>query len=699
MKRNHMILAAAVFGLATLAVAQMTPWFQWTFLPKARMDVIIGEASGETAYGHILVLGGIPRARKPAEFSGRFMETEYILERLKSYGLADASVRLSPGKETWNGLAGELWETRPGTKKLASLTDLKAMLVQGSSNADVTTDLVWIGEGGPKDLEGQDVTGRIVVTSGPVGAVHESACLEKGAAGVVAFPETSTADPLAIPWRGIRGKGDKTAAFAFYLPLREGTILRDRLKREEKITVRAFVRAETRSYDDQTVMASIPGADKDGPEILVTAHLFEGVVKQDANDDFSGCAAILEAARTLRALIDDGRLPLPKRTIRFLWVPEISGSIDYVRAERERIRRTLCDINLDMVGLKLSRSSSFLTLMRTSYGNPHYVNDVMENYYRYIGESTRSYVVNGFTGVAETRIVAPSGSDEPLLYYMGTHFGASDHEVFNDWGVGVPGVVMNTWPDPWYHTSQDRPDKIDPTEMKRASIITAAAAYTIAAADDGMAGRIAAEIVANAAGRLGHQLARGVEEVQRADRSSLTTAYKRARGFIESAGTNERNTLDSVLELAADKPAFGKYLEGQKAAVSGLEQAAVVALTNSTELAVGSLGVSPAAAKLDSLEAAASAIIPRPSDKVKANGYGGYKPLIEAALKVSGGPESFGADQSLARVAPEIHLLSNGRNTALAIKKMLDTQYPRETSLKSVIGYLEVLKKAGLVTY
>ncbi len=36
--------------LASLtAASQMTPWFQWTFLPQSQMDLIIGEASGETA--------------------------------------------------------------------------------------------------------------------------------------------------------------------------------------------------------------------------------------------------------------------------------------------------------------------------------------------------------------------------------------------------------------------------------------------------------------------------------------------------------------------------------------------------------------------------------------------------------------------------------------------------------------------------
>ncbi len=67
------------------------------------------------------------------------------------------------------------------------------------------------------------------------------------------------------------------------------------------------------------------------------------------------------------------------------------------------------------------------------------------------------------------RIVAPFGADEPFWYSIETHYGASDHEVFNDWGVGVPGIMMIAWPDRWYHTSGDTADKSDATQMKRAA--------------------------------------------------------------------------------------------------------------------------------------------------------------------------------------------------------------------------------------
>ena len=703
MKKTPTVLAAAaaVLILSLAGGAQMTPWFQWTFLSQPQMDQIIGESSGETAFGHVLIMGGAPRDRKAAEYAGTFMEAKYILDLLKEYGLADAAIVRYPGGETWDGVAGELWEVRPGLQKIASYTDLRAMLASGSANADVTAELVWVGEGGPKDFEGLDVKGKIVVTSASAAMVHMVACQQKEAEGVISFNSPRPLfDPLLIPWSGIGGMRDRPAKFAFYLPPREGVLLRDRLRRGETITVRAKVAAASQKYELQDVVASIPGADADPDEIILTAHLFEGYAMQGANDNYSGCAAILEMARTLQTLVADGRLPRPKRTIRFLWAPEFSGTVPYVKAHKDRMRKTLCDINLDMVGDQLTKSLAFFTMMRTTYGNPHYINDVMENYYRYVGETNRSYVTNGMSGAFQKRIVAPSGSEEPMYYYIGTHFGSSDHEVFNDWGVGVPGIVMNTWPDQWFHSSEDRPDKLDPTQLKRAVVIGAAAAYTIASADDRTTAQIAAEIVSNASARIGHQLARGLEEIKRATKDELPAVVKKARAYVEAATINERATLDSVRQLAADKANLGKYIESQKAAVTGLEQAGLKTIENHMRLTAALLGSPLATLQLSDIEKKAAAVIPKPTSKITVNGYQGYQPLVQEAAKKAGpATPAAPADRGLARSTAEIQLLCDGRNSALDIKKLLDTENRQETGLEAILGYLEILKRAGLVTY
>jgi len=46
----------------------------------------------------------------------------------------------------------------------------------------------------------------------------------------------------------------------------------------------------------------------------------------------------------------------------------------------------------------------------------------------------------------------------------------------------------------------------------------------------------------------------------------------------------------------------------------------------------------------------------------------------------------------------ELERLCTGKHNALQIKQMLDTQYPRESSLDAILGYIELLTKAGLVS-
>ncbi len=187
-----------------------------------------------------------------------------------------------------------------------------------------------------------------------------------------------------------------------------------------------------RDYELQDPTAVIYGTDRDAGEVIFSAHLFEGYTKQGANDNISGSVVILDVARTLNTLIEEGRIPRPKRNIRFLWIPEFSGTGPWVNAHKELMGNTLCNINLDMVGLHLSKSHSFFCLMRTTFGNPHYLNDVMEHYYSYVGETNREMIHNRRAGGFTKRIVPPSGSDDPFYYKIDPHYGSSDHEVFND---------------------------------------------------------------------------------------------------------------------------------------------------------------------------------------------------------------------------------------------------------------------------
>jgi aminopeptidase YwaD len=708
-KRFRLPALAALILFAVPAFAQYTPWLYWTFLPKAQMDEIVGESSGESAWNTIAEINAFNRQRFPEEFTGNFFETQVVVRKLKSYGL-EGDVATFPGGEAWVAIKGELWETKPGRQKLASINDMLPELLSGSATSDVTAELVWTGRGTLNEIGEAKVAGKIAVTEGQLMMAY-GAAMQQGARGVIGISMSRPyVDPLQMPWSGIMqrrrpGAGGQAApqppqGFAFQLNAREGDILKRRLLANERITVRAQVEARTETVDLENVVSTIPGTDPAAGEIILSAHLFEGFQKQGANDNISGSATILEVARVLQTLIADGRVPRPKRTIRFIWGPEFSGIGEWVRTHPEIMKKTLCNINMDMVGEWLSKNKSFFCLMRTSYGNPHFINDVMENCYRYVGEGNRERIQNRANAAGvPVRIVAPTGADEPFPYSIETHYGSSDHEVFNDWAVRVPGIMMIAWPDQWYHTSGDTADKADPTQLKRATVIGAAGAYAVASADAAAAERIAGEIASNATRRLGQALVVALEALNASAAESFDEDARYARGIIEAAVLNEKETLATVAELAPGAAPLAADIARLAKSVEAVGAAELASLETHRTATARRMGLKLQPIVPTDIEKKAAKIVPRPTAKVSQDGYRGYqKPLSavpgETRLKF---PVA-GKGLSLANPG-ELQLLVNGRHSVLDIKKMLDAQNERRSTLPAILNYLEILKLAGLVEW
>jgi len=691
------VLSGILLSVCTISVAQNSE--PRTLLPSRIIHQLIGEASGERAMNHIIEMAAYIHDRPASEYTGNFFETEYVVDKLKEYGLEEVKVNRYPGGTTWDGVRATLWEVSPGISKLADYHELPAVLASGSSNADVTAELVWVGEGRQEDIEKAGVSGKIVVTSGNIAMVNMLASA-KGALGVISFNSPRPAEvPLAIPITGIgsRRGSEGTGTFGFFLPPREGEILRNRLLAREKITVHAVVEVQNLPYELEVTSCIIKGTDPGAGEIIFSAHIFEGFVKMGANDNISGSAAILEIARMLNTMINDGRLERPRRTIRFIWVPEFSGTGPWVNENKELMQKTLCNINLDMVGLWLKKSNSFLCLHRTTYGNPHYINDVMENYFHFVGLGNREGLAispdrEGFV----RRIVAPTGSDDPFYYAIDDHYGASDHEVFNDWGIQVPGVMMITWPDLYYHTSQDIADKCDPTQLKRVCFIGAAAAYTIASAGEETAMKIAADVAGNSHSRIGKQVQRAIYQLDMADKSNFENIYRLTKGYIEAAIINEKATIETVMELAPLSATLKGGITKLIASIDAAGKAALTAFDSYAATKAKTSGITSLAFKPTETEIKAKAIIPRPTPLVTQNGYRGYSQLIS---KLDPSVREKYPLKSRFLDAQELCRLCNGRNSALDIKKMLDAQMKTgEVELQDVINYIYLLKEAGLVT-
>lgn len=548
-------------GLAPIG-AQDTP----ARLPLSPPDIlraIVNEASGELALQNEIVLTGVNRNRKPEEYQKGYFEAAFILDKLREYGIDESYVVDLPvdGKTTWDAEAAELWTVEPELRKIADLKDVPACLCSRSSTTDTTAELVYIGPGNREDFyKDKKVEGKILLVNGSPEGARRLGVEKYGAAGLIGWSSSHPEyDRDEVGWNGLRPGDKDRATFGFMVSQRQGQDLRDALERGQKIVVRAVVKTEqVADYKDQMTVGLIKGTEYPNEELVFTAHLFEGWAKQGANDNASGSTAILETARVLKKLTAEGQIPPLKRSVRFLFVPEISGTAAYLAANPDIKNKTFADINLDMVGEGLIKNLSYFRLNQTPWSLPTYLNDVMASYIEWMGDSQRDAQESNWRSGG---ILAPTGSRDPFYFLIERYSGGSDHDVFVDGSVRIPAVLMIVWPDQWYHSSGDTPDKSDATQFKRVVTISAAAAAFLASAGPAEADRMMAEISARQGGRLGDDRARAERTLLAADAKSVHAAAKEARTLVNQGFLREKEALTSV-RLAGLDAVRAAHLKG-----------------------------------------------------------------------------------------------------------------------------------------
>jgi hypothetical protein len=133
---------------------------------------------------------------------------------------------------------------------------------------------------------------------------------------------------------------------------------------------------------------------------------------------------------------------------------------------------------------------------------------------------------------------------------------------------GIPAVMFITWPDMWYHSSQDTPDKQDPTQYKRAAAVAIGALATIATGGDELAGRVTGENLARGTERLGTNERKGTAYLADARTpEQLHAAWKDARVAIRHQADVEKAVIRSSGVLYADPAGAPKRLATLEAAV------------------------------------------------------------------------------------------------------------------------------------
>jgi aminopeptidase YwaD len=558
------LLPVLVIVLCACALSQQP------FLPRNQWLALRDESSGAVPYENLRYLTTLHRVPATADYD---KVADYMLQKAKEYGLADAHAEQFPidGLRTyglmrsyfaWKVAAGELWEVRPQHALIADWKTEPIRLADYSRAADVEALLVDVGRGtSTDDYANKDVKGKIVLADGVLARVQAMAVARYGAAGILSdMPNQSTAwsglDPTLVRWGHLNAR--QPAGFAFMISRQAADTLRSRLNQGEHILLQAHVQAEVGPGHWTVITGTVPGSDPSAGEVVYSCHLDHE--RPGANDNGSGCVTILESARVLSRLIGEGTLPRPRRTLRFVWGPEVEGTMAFLASHPEIKEKLRADIHMDMVGGDPFQNKSVFHVSATPWSLPSFVTDVGASFLETIQAAAANYAENGGSAV-EGIVEARAGTRNQLIAGVTPYSAGSDHDDYDSSTIAVPSLYLRDWPDIYIHTDHDSLAQIDPTKLKRVALLGAASGYVYATMDPKQLPSLLPYFASRAATRLNGDFSRA-EELLRDPNLSPSNAWYEARNTMDRSLRRERAALNSLLRfVSGPTPSSSEQLE------------------------------------------------------------------------------------------------------------------------------------------
>jgi aminopeptidase YwaD len=689
MKSSHfvkkLILVLVIIFFSSEAI------FCWSeevnLLSQEIIHAIINEVSGEIALQNETMLAPFERIRKTDEFIGQFWESSYIMQKAKEYGLEDVQLHVFPTEEPlWQAKSGELWLVEPEKKKLADIDEIAATLAIYSETTDIKAELEYLERASrPSDYEGKDVSRKIILTADDIEDAQRIGVKEKGSLGIVSYASYTPKQYIdTVGWQwGLLDKDDEmegNAFFGFSISRRIGEELKSLLLDGQRVVIQAKIEAKFHPGREEVVSAIIPGQEHKEEEFVLVAHLFEGISKQGANDNNSGCACILEVGRCITQLIKEGKIDPPNRTIRFLWVPEYSGTIKYLENNPEIAKKMICGINMDMVGCNLYQNNSPFHIYRTPSSLPSYINYVAETMLDYAVSTNRVTL----DGRSYDTIVAPSGSRQNFMAWMDEFDSDSDNDIFNIRQVHVPMVFFCNWTDDFYHSSEDIPKNSDATQLKRAGFLGVAIALAVTNAEETDVLKITADSAARIRSQLALSERKAFSILSQSTKDETAQAYKKMVNLIEQNYRVGLEGLTSCKLLTGDKKILN-FIDSLKRKLRSERDQSLEDFNQYYHLLCGIREQEPICLEWTETELRLAKVVPAVKTKMI------WPPLQELEEEL----EIF----ETRNAAYEAFNYIDGKRTVLDIVRALDAEFVDlgGISPKAVEEYLTALEKDGLI--
>ncbi|WP_066304369.1 DUF4910 domain-containing protein [Bacillus sp. FJAT-29814] len=380
--------------------------------------------------------------------------------------------------QEWTCEQAELWIESPVRKRIARFTEEEISIVQRSistPDGGVEAELIVIENAEEESsYEELDLEGKIALVRGNQFIIHMLAVEKYKCAGLIfdnlsEFPPVRTRMDMpdtrqytSYWWH----TEEEVKSFGFVVSPRIGEELRQLVK-QQKVQLKTFVRANLEDGHFENVEYFIPG--KIDKEVLMVSHLCHPY--PGGQDNASGPGTLMDVMRTLTRLIKEGKLPQPELGIRFLMMPEMTGTAAYFHQHPDRIPNTIAALNLDMVGADQKIGGGPLCVEQPPMAIPTFVDRFAYKLVEELANNTGTF--SGTTNYS-------------TVNYVATRFsGGSDHYIISDPTIGIPCTMLIQWPDKYYHTSSDSTNYLDENMMKLVGGAAALYSYGLANGEEG----------------------------------------------------------------------------------------------------------------------------------------------------------------------------------------------------------------------
>jgi len=358
----------------------------------------------------------------------------------------------------------------------------------------VMAEVVFVDKATPGEIEKLDLKGKIIFAENNLARLLALAT-KAGAIGVLGYSMPKYTQPevhqTSIQFGSMKANSEVWALLLSYSA-------KERLKAAcAKGLTKIKVDIETKIYPSQelTIVANLHGSVKPKERFVFSAHVQE----PGANDNASGVGTLAEMAR-LTAELYKAKKIMPQRTLTFLWGDEIISTRRYITEDTARAKDIMWGMSLDMVGEDTKKTGGSFLIEKMPDPSAIWTRGEDRHTEWGAGEVAEKDLFPHYFNDFVFDICKTQGKFANWTVNYNPFEGGSDHTPFLQ--NKIPGLLMWHFTDVFYHTDNDRLDKVSPIEMKNVGVSALTAAYTLISADENTASKTVTEIKSDALTRL-----------------------------------------------------------------------------------------------------------------------------------------------------------------------------------------------------